>query len=202
MTDFGPVNFRGPHLTFRWPNRFATSSIATGNSTLLQGPPNMAIAILAWLIAIPILGFMTGLRSMTPMAVLSWFAWRHHMPLRHTWAFWVENAITVGVFTVLALGEYVGDTLPNTPNRTAPFPLVGRLCFGGLVGAIAATALHGSAIEGILLGAISALAGTFIGFHLRAYLPGRLGVPDLAIAVFGDLLALGGSVLAMGIVTG
>lgn len=162
----------------------------------------MAIAMLAWLIAIPVLGFMTGLRSMTPMAVLCWFAYRHHMPLAHTWAFWTESIITVIVFTVLAIGEYIGDTLPNTPNRTAPFPLIARICFGGLVGAIAATALHGSALEGILLGAISALAGSFLGFHMRSLIRERLGLPDLAVAIAGDVVALGSSVLALGIVTG
>ena len=162
----------------------------------------MAIAMLAWLIAIPILGFMTGLRSMTPIAVLCFFAWRHHMPIAHTWAFWAERGITALIFAVLAFGEYIGDVLPNTPNRTAPFPLAARVIFGGLVGAIAATALHGSAVEGVLLGAIGALAGSFIGFHLRSDLPGRFGVPSYAIGILGDVVALGASILAMGIVTG
>ena len=162
----------------------------------------MAIAMLAWLLAIPTLGFMTGLRSMTPMAVLCWFAYRHHMPLAHTWAFWAERGISVLVFTVLAVGEYIGDKLPNTPNRTTAFPLVARLGFGSLVGAIAATSLHGSALEGALLGALGALAGSFVGLQLRLILPKRLGCPDMPVALIGDAVAIGASVLALGIITG
>ncbi len=162
----------------------------------------MAIAMLAWIIAVPALGFMTGLRSMTPMAVFCWFALYHHMPLGHTWAFWAERPITVAVFTVLALGEFIGDKLPQCPNRTAPFPFAVRLLFGGLLGALAATALHGSALEGVLLGAIGALAGTFFGFHLRSILRERLDVPDYVVGLAGDLTAVGVSILAMGIVSG
>lgn len=162
----------------------------------------MAIAMLAWIVAIPVLGFMTGLRSMTPMAVLCWFAFRHHMPVAHTWAFWTERPVTVIVFALFALGELIVDKLPQCPNRTGIFPLIVRLVFGGLVGAIAATAMHGSALEGILLGAISALAGTWIGFHLRGDLPKRLGISDLPVALFEDLIAIGASILALGIITG
>ena len=105
----------------------------------------MAYAMLAWLIAIPVLGAMTGLRSMTPIAVLCWFAYRGHLPLAGTWGQWAGRPVSVIVFAVLAVGELIGDKLPMTPNRTAAFPLFARICFGGLVGALASTGLHGSA---------------------------------------------------------
>ena len=162
----------------------------------------MSIPILAWLIAIPVLGAMTGLRSMTPMAVLCFFAYRGDLDVSGTWAFWTAKPVTVLVFIVLALGEYIGDKLPMTPNRTAPFPLVARIAFGSLVGALAATGLHGSAVEGGFLGAISALAGTFLSFYLRRSMTKQRGLPDLPIALAEDLLALSLSFLAAGIVTG
>jgi uncharacterized membrane protein len=162
----------------------------------------MAIAILAWVVAIPLLGGMTGLRSMTPMAVLCWFAYQGHLDVDGTWAFWTAMQITPIVFTVLALGEYLGDKLPKTPNRTAPFPLAARIAFGGLVGAIAATGLDGSAIEGVVLGAVSALAGSFIGFHIRQAMVRENGLPELGVAIVEDLVAICLSIFAMGIVTG
>lgn len=162
----------------------------------------MSMPILAWLVANPVLGAMTGFRAMTPMAVLCFFAYRGNLDISGTWAFWTAKPVTVIVFVLLALGEYIGDKLPRTPNRTAPFPLFSRIAFGALVGALAATGLHGSTLEGGFLGAISALAGTFVGFHLRQRLVGETGLSDLPIALGEDVLALGLSFLAAGIVTG
>lgn len=162
----------------------------------------MFMPILAWLLAIPVLGTMTGFRSMTPMAVLCFFAYRGNLDVAGTWAFWTARPVTTIVFCVLAFGEYLGDKLPRTPNRTAPFPLVARVAFGALVGALAATGLHGSALEGGFLGAISAFAGTFVSFHLRQRLTKGKGFPDFSIALSEDLLVLVLSFLAAGIVTG
>jgi uncharacterized membrane protein len=158
--------------------------------------------MMAWMIAIPLLGAMTGLRSMMPMAILCWFAYLHHVPIHHSWAFWVPNPITVGVFSVLAVGELIGDKLPMTPARTALGPLIARLAFGGLVGAICATGLKGAPIEGILLGVFGAALGTYLGYHVRIWLTGTKGLPDLPVALGEDILTITVSVLAMGIVTG
>jgi uncharacterized membrane protein len=162
----------------------------------------MALAFLSWVVAIPLLGGLTGLRTMTPMAVLCWFACAGNLEVHRSWAFWTTKLVTAVVFTVLAVGELIGDKLPKTPNRTSPFPLMARIVFGGLVGAIAATGLHGSILEGVLLGVISAIAGAFLGFHLRQHLVKDRSFPDLPVALVEDALAVGLSVIALGIVTG
>ena len=162
----------------------------------------MLMVFLSWVVAIPLLGGLTGLRSMMPMAVLCWFAYAGNLPVHRSWAFWTTKLVTAIVFSVLAAGELIGDKLPHTPSRTAPFPLIARIAFGGLVGAIAATALHGSLIEGVVLGAISAVAGAFLGFHLRHFLVKERGLSDLFVALTEDVLTIGLAVLAMGIVTG
>ena len=157
--------------------------------------------ILAWLIGIPLLGALTGSRAMTPIAVVCWFAWAGHLGADTTWAFWASHKISAILFTVLALGELVGDKLPSTPNRTALLPLLARIAFGGLCGALAATALHGPWIEGAILAALAALAGTFVGFHLRRYLVATMGLKDLHVALAEDVLVIALSVFAMGLIT-
>jgi len=162
----------------------------------------MAMAILTWLIAIPLLGVVTGMRSMTAMAVLCWFAYRGDLSLDDTWAFWAGKLITAVIFTVLALAELVADKLPKTPNRTAPGPLLARVVFGGLVGAIVAAGLDGSEFEGVILGVGGALIGTFGGFLIRREIVLQLGCKDWPVALAEDVSAIVCAVLAMGVVTG
>jgi uncharacterized membrane protein len=162
----------------------------------------MTIMVLTWLVAIPLLGVVTGLRTMTPMAVLCWFAYTQDLPVQGTWAFWTASLASAIIFTLLAAGEYIGDKLPRTPNRTDPGPLAARLVFGGLVGAIAATGLRGPALEGVILGVTGALIGAFGGYLVRRELVQLLNCKDWQIAVAEDALALGCAVLAMGVVTG
>jgi uncharacterized membrane protein len=161
----------------------------------------MATQIISWLFAIPLLGLTTGLRTMTPIAVLCWFAYLGRLPVQGTWASWTAHLATVILFTLFALGELIGDKLPRTPNRTAPGPLVSRLIFGSLVGSIAATAMRGPALEGAVLGVVGAALGTFAGFMIRRDLVKRIGGADLPIAVTEDLFAVVCTVLAMHMIT-
>jgi uncharacterized membrane protein len=162
----------------------------------------MAMAILTWLIAIPLLGVVTGMRSMTAMAVLCWFAYRGDLPLDGTWAAWAGKLATAIIFTVLAFAEFVVDKLPKTPNRTAPGPLLVRIVIGGLVGAIVAAGLEGSGVEAVILGVGGALIGAFGGFLIRREVVLRLGVKDWPVALVEDVSAILFAVLAMGVVTG
>jgi uncharacterized membrane protein len=162
----------------------------------------MAMTIMTWLIAIPLLGLVTGLRSMTAMAVLCWFAYRGDLPLDGTWASWAAKLTTAIIFTVLAVGELVADKLPKTPNRTAPGPLLVRIVVGGLVGAIVAAGLNGSEFEGIILGLGGALIGTFGGFLVRREIVLRLSCRDWLVALAEDASSILCAVLAMGVVTG
>jgi uncharacterized membrane protein len=139
---------------------------------------------------------------MTAMAVLCWFAYRGDLSLDDTWAFWAGKLVTAVIFTVLALGEYVVDKLPKTPNRTAPAPLLGRIMMGGLVGAIVAAGLDGSEVEGVILAVGGALVGAFGGFLIRREIVLRSGGNDWPVALVEDASAVIGAVLAMGVVTG
>jgi len=162
---------------------------------------SMAIAIMSWLLAIPLLGVATGLRSLTGIAVLCWFAYLGYLPVGGTWASWTASVAAVAVFTVLAIGEYIVDKLPHTPDRTAPGPLLARLVLGGLAGSISATAMAGPGLEGVLLGVAGAALGAFAGFMIRRDLVASFGCPDWPVAVVEDLLALLCAIFSMHVVT-
>lgn len=149
-------------------------------------PPSAAVAH----ISTPLLGVSTGLRSFTPLAVTAWFAHLGKLPVTGTWASWVGSPWSVGLFTAAALGEYIGDKLPNTPSRTAPVPLAGRLLLGGLVGAIVAGALRRPLTRGVALGTLGAAAGSFGGFYARRGLTKSAGLADLPVAITGDAAAV------------
>jgi len=150
-----------------------------------------------WLLAISLLGLATGLRSMTPMAVLCWFAYLGYLPVGGTWAAWTARlAVAIG-YTVLAVGEYAADKLPGVPNRTSPGPLMVRVALGGLAGAISVTALHGARLEGVLLGGLAALLGAFGGFMIRRDVVQKLGCADWPVAMVEDAAAILGAALAV-----
>ena len=156
---------------------------------------------MSWLLAIPLLGVATGLRSLTGIAVLCWFAYLGYLPVGGTWAGWTASVASVAVFTVLATGEYIVDKLPRTPNRTAPGPLLARLVLGGLAGSICATAMTGPGLEGVLLGVAGAALGAFAGFMIRRDVVTSLGCPDWPIALAEDLIAVGCAVFSMHVIT-
>ena len=151
-------------------------------------------------LAFPVLGMMTGLRAMTPIAIVCWFAYLGHLPVEGTWAGWAGRLVTVVVFTLLAVGELIADKLPKTPNRTDPGPLAARLVFGGLVGAIVATGAMAPAFAGVFLGGVGALLGAFGGYLLRKYLVQWTGCVDWNIAVIEDAVAVVISIFALGMI--
>lgn len=148
----------------------------------------MNIYILCFLI-----GVIAGLRSLTPLAAVSWAARLGWLHLDNTWLAFFGYAATPYIFTLLAIGELVNDKLPKTPSRKAPVPFIARLVTGALSGA-AIGADRQSLIAGLIAGLIGAVAGTLGGSELRSRLATALG-KDLPAALMEDVIAVGGSVL-------
>ena len=138
-----------------------------------------------WLILI---GVSTGMRTLTATAVLCWYAWLGLLP-QHGWTFWAGNLISAIIFTLMALGEYIGDTLPSTPSRTGPVGLIGRLLFGALAGILAARSIHEPTAGGVVFGIAGALIGTYGGHWLRVNVARKVG-RDLPVALSESALAL------------
>ena len=135
-----------------------------------------------------LLGIVTGMRTMTAIAAVCWGAWFMWLP-EAGWAVWTTYLVSAIVFTVMALGEYYGDTLMTTPSRKAIGPALARLVFGGLVGALAAHAIVEPLAGGILTGVIGAAIGTWGGFALRHWGARKVG-NDLPVAMAESLFAL------------
>src|ERR1700724_98923 len=136
-------------------------------------------------------GVVAGLRSLTAPAVVAWAAhigWiiLHGSPLAFMGSVWA-----VAIFTVLAVVELVADQLPSTPSRTAPVGLSARIVTGALTGACLADAGDAILWLGAFAGALGGIAGAFAGYHARVGLVRALRVPDFAVAIPEDLIAIG-----------
>lgn len=140
-----------------------------------------------------VVGAVAGLRTLTPLAVVSWAAYFGWLPLQETWLAFLGFAATPYIITVLAVAELVNDKLPKTPSRKVPAQFGARVMAGALCG----TALSlpaGLAVAGLIGGAVGAVAGTLGGAALRARLAAAFG-KDLPAALLEDVVAVGGALL-------
>ena len=137
------------------------------------------------------IGVVAGLRSLTAPAVVAWAAHIGWINLHGSPLSFMGTAWAVGIFSFLALVEFVADQLPSTPPRTAALGLSARIVTGALTGACLAIAGGATVWLGALAGAIGGIAGAFAGYHARVGLVRTLRVPDLTIAIPEDLIAIG-----------
>lgn len=135
------------------------------------------------------IGIVAGLRSLTAPAVVAWGAHLGWLNLHSSPLSFMGSTPAVVVFSLLAIGELIGDKLPMIPKRTAPAPLIARIITGGLCGACLCAAAEKSLLVGALLGGIGGFAGAFLGYNVRKRL--GLHVNDLVVAVCEDACAIG-----------
>ena len=138
-----------------------------------------------------LIGFFAGLRSLTAPAMTAWAAYLGWLKLDRPLSL-IGSVPSVVIFTVLAVGEFVVDKLPNAPNRTSTPGLIGRIVTGGLTGACIAISGAQRALLGALLGAAGGAVGCFAGYQMRTRLVKALGTPDIYIATVEDLVAIAG----------
>lgn len=136
------------------------------------------------------IGFAAGLRSMTAPAVVCWTAHFRLLHLERSPLAFMGSIITVILFSLCAIGEYIADKLPKTPNRTAPVGLIARFITGGLSGGCIYAANEKSILIGVILGGIGGMIGAFSGYETRNWLVNTLKVKDIFIAIPEDLIAI------------
>src|SRR5215831_10546301 len=74
-----------------------------------------------------LLGFVSGLRTLTAPAAVSWAAHLGLLKLAGTPLAFMGSKYTAIIFTVLAVGELINDKLPKTPSRKTPPQFIARL---------------------------------------------------------------------------
>ena len=142
-----------------------------------------------------LLGCVTGLRSLTAPAVVCWaahFGWLH---LAGSKLAFMDHPVALILFSLLAVVELISDKLPKTPARTAPPGLIARIVLGALSGAALAASAGSSMLIAAVAGIVGALFGTFAGYNIRHALVVRAHLPDFAVALVEDVIAIGGGFL-------
>jgi uncharacterized membrane protein len=142
-----------------------------------------------------LLGCLTGLRSLTPAAVVCWAAHLGWLNLASTKLAFMDRPVALILFTLLAVAELIADKLPKTPARTAPPGLIARVVLGCLCGVALAASVHGKLLVPAIVAVVGALIGTFVGYKARRALVFRAHVPDFAVAIAEDVIAVAGSLL-------
>jgi uncharacterized membrane protein len=143
-----------------------------------------------WLLVFGI-GVTTGLRCMTAPAVVAWAAHLGWINLAGSPLAFMGSIWAAGIFTLLAFTEYVVDQLPSTAARTTAGPLATRIVVGMLTGACLGFGESAPLLTAALIGALGAVAGAFGGYQARVRLVRGLHVPDIAVAIPEDLVAVG-----------
>jgi uncharacterized membrane protein len=136
------------------------------------------------------IGIVAGLRSLLAPAVVAWAAHLGWLDLQSSQLAFIGSTTAVVIFTAIAIGELIGDKLPQTPKRTALPSLLVRILTGGLCGATLWVAAGKSLVPGALLGGIGGVIGAFGGYEIRKRLVNNLHIKDFFVAIGEDLVAI------------
>ncbi|NDJ76201.1 MAG: DUF4126 family protein [Chloroflexi bacterium] len=139
------------------------------------------------------LGLLTGSRTLAVLATLSSRLAQQQSSGVTGSLCWLTNRWAARLLQIMAAGELVADKVPDIPSRTESGPLVGRTLVGALTGTLYCAAQGRSRVVGALLGAVSAAAGAFVGYHLRRNAVEESGLPDPLVALIEDSIVLSGA---------
>jgi uncharacterized membrane protein len=143
------------------------------------------------------IGVVAGLRALTAPMVVSWAARLKWVDLGGTWTAFLGGPLVPLLLTVLAAGELASDPLAKTPSRKAPLPFTARILSGAFCGAALATGAGQALVPGAASGGLGAVVGTLGGYEARTRLVKALKVPDIAVAIPEDFVAVVGGFLVV-----
>jgi uncharacterized membrane protein len=114
-----------------------------------------------------LMGLVAGMRSMTPIAVISWAA-RRNLPSSQTPPLSILSSPAVSKVTLaLAAAELLGDKMRSAPDRIIVPGILARVATGAIAGA--AVAPRQDRPLGAVLGATVAVGAAYLTFRLRKY---------------------------------
>jgi uncharacterized membrane protein len=136
------------------------------------------------------LGFATGIRSVTPLAVVARAAAsrRPAAPTHSLLALLGRRDLST-LITLAAIGEVIGDKIPDIPRRTSTIPLLWRIALAATAGTALCADENQPRLPGALIGAAFAVLGAHAGYGVRMWLT-RRKVPNIIAGTAGDAVAL------------
>src|SRR3982750_563360 len=96
-----------------------------------------------------LVGVVAGLRSMTPLAAVSWAARLGWLHLDNPPLAFLGFAATPYILSLLAIAGLINDKLPKPPSRKTPVPFTARIVTGAFSGA-AVGASSGALVGGLI----------------------------------------------------
>jgi len=135
---------------------------------------------------------------MTALAAMAWTVKRGRIRIGPSPIVRIVSAGASKRIAEFAISELIVDKLPFTPSRLNAAPLASRIASGAICGAVIHGTVERPLAEGAVLGGLGALAGTITAYHIRQNL--NHGMPDFAVALLEDALALGGSAVIVSVV--
>jgi uncharacterized membrane protein len=141
------------------------------------------------------IGLIAGSRPMSALAAVAWGVKRGRIRIGPSPFTRIISANMSKRIAEFAVAELIADKLPFTPNRLKAAPLSLRIVSGAICGAAICRSRKRSLTDGAVLGGLGALAGAITGYHVRKRL--SRDMPDLAVALLEDALAVGGSAVVV-----
>ncbi len=141
------------------------------------------------------LGVIAGMRAATAPAITAHILSNNPSKrfLKSPLGFMQSKGLAIAL-KILAVGELVGDKLPNTPSRTEPGGVIARCVSGALAGAAIYKASGNSMLTGAVLGSGAALAATYACHSLRKEAGLKFAIFDPFVGAIEDGIAIGGGV--------
>lgn len=141
------------------------------------------------------LGAIAGMRSIAAPAVLSHYLRKASKKgLSDSKLKFLRSPIFSKIIKFLAAGELVTDKSPDTPPRISKTGLAARMASGALVGAAVFEHRRKEPWQGVLIGSVSAVSAAFLTFYLRQKLHRNTKIPDVALGLTEDVIAIGSGV--------
>ncbi len=141
------------------------------------------------------MGVIAGLRSLTAPAAVCWAAHLGWLNLDGSKLSFLGTTAALWIASALAVLELVLDKQPWMSARTKPGPLIDRIIMGAGSGVAFCIPAGRSVTAGAITGALGALVGTYGGYQARRRIVTRGKLPDLAVALVEDAVAVGGAML-------
>ena len=138
-----------------------------------------------------LIGIVAGMRSLTPIAVISWAAKANPLSkVVYPPAIFSSPRVSKLAFA-LAAAELVGDKMRSAPDRIITPGLLARIATGALAGM--AVARPRQQLMGAMLGATAAVGAAYVSFGVRQRAIRKYG--RASSGLLEDVLAVGAAVL-------